>query len=241
MESLVAEFSDRTRKGAQAMTASLKAAGTEPERAGYLLASGLAAGMRFLGHEKLASSLRWALPPLLAGTVLRSRLAVAEKSILLAGLGAGLVGEIEKTRNAAYPSATGIAGVTGQHLAYSVLLVRRRAQPSRMSAQLRGLAWVSGIGMACSGGTALVFASVVAGAGVVSTSTLLQCRGLQGGSLSSQGLDHAGNLILASEGLALLGALNARKYRTLGRFLDTAMTGTGVVGNLLLVDGLART
>ncbi|MGP6175520.1 hypothetical protein [Corynebacterium sp. A21] len=219
----------------------MKVASTEPERAGYLLVGGLAAGTRFLGHEKLASSFRWALPPLLAGTVLRSNLAVAEKSILLAGLGAGLVGEIEKTRNAAYPSATGIAGVTGQHLAYSVLLVHRGAQPSWISSQLRGLAWISGVGMAFSGGTALVIASLIAGAGVISTSTLSQSRDLQDGPLSRQGLDHAGNLILASEGLALLGALNTKKFHTLGKLLDSAMTGTGVVGHLLLVDGLVRT
>lgn len=239
----------RSRRGVTALVDSVAAARTEPERAGYLAAGGLAGGARLLGRHGPATAIRLALPPLLAGTVLRSAVPAEDKMVLLAGLGAGWVGEWDKARHLEQPSAVGIAGVTGQHLAYSVVLRRRgarfRAAASPLESGLRLAFWAAGVGFASSGGGrsrggGLVPAATIPGLAVSGSAALSQDPSLQTEAVASLGLDHAGNLILAAEGLTLLRAVACHDDGLVGRVLDAGTTTAAVIGHLLLVDGLVR-
>lgn len=239
----------RSRRGVAALVESVVAAKVEPERAGYLTTGGLAGGARLFGQSGAATAIRLALPPLLAGTVLRSAVPAEDKVVLLAGLGAGWVGEWDKTRHLDQPSAIGMAGVTGQHLAYSVVLHRRgarlRAAASPVESGLRLAFWAAGVGLAASSGGrsgdgALVSAATIPGLAVSASAALAQDPSLQTETVASLGLDHGGNLILAAEGLTLLRAALYRDDGLVGRALDAGTTATAVIGHLLLVDGLVR-
>lgn len=240
MTSAIAEFLDRTRKGTRALLAAVRAGATEPERAGYVAAGGAAAGARLFGRARVATALRLTAPPLLAGAVLRSRLPVRSKVTLLAGLTAGWAGELEKARTPAAPSAVGVAGVAGEHLAYGVLLVDRGAQLTPLRGLSRGVLWASGVGLAASRNRALVPAAAIAGLAVSVTSALAGDRGIRTGAVSHEGIDHGANLVFVAEGLTLLRAVAGHRHRSTGRVLDAGTTAAAVLGNLLLVDGLVR-
>lgn len=240
MTSAIAEFLDRTRKGTRALLSAVRAGGTEPERAGYLAAGGAAAGARLFGRDRVATALRLAAPPLLAGAVLRSGVPMRSKVTLLAGLTAGWAGELEKARTPAAPSTVGVAGVTGQHLAYGALLVDRGAQLTPLRGVPRGALWASGIGLAVRRNRALVPAAAIAGLAVSVTSALAGDRGIRTGAVSHEGIDHGANLMFVAEGLTLLRAVAGPTHRSIGRVLDAGTSATAVLGNLLLVDGLVR-
>lgn len=240
MGRLISYFLDKTTAGTEALVTSVRAARSEPERAGYLALGGLALGARLGGAEKLAAALRWSLPPLLVGAVLRSTLPTSGKMILMAGLVGGVIGEVEKTRDGTNPTVIGILGISGHHLAYSRLLHESGAALRPGDALPRALAWTVGLGLSTRGGVSLMAASSIAGAAVAATSTLAQSPELQDGTVSRQGIDHGGNLVLLSEGLALLGAVVPADNRSLVTFLDCARGGSGLIGQLLLVDALAR-
>lgn len=240
---IASEFLSRTKRGTEALLASVTAARCEPERAGYL-AAGVAAGIaRGMGRSCASTPLRLILPPLLSGTVLRSTRAPRDKVVLLAGLGAGWVGETEKCRTQFQPSALGIAAVAGQHLAYVMSLMRRGTRLSRVSAGSRLVVWVSGVGVAAyrrKGGVPLVPAAATAGLLAATTSALAEDRALQNGSVPRQGVDHGANLVLASEGLTLVRAVVGPRQGVAGQALDAGITVSAVIGHLLLVDALMR-
>lgn len=249
MGSPLAAVLGRTRRGVDALVESVRTARSEPERAGYLAAGGLTSGARLLRGRDVTSTLRLTLPVMLAGTVLRGNASAGDKTVLLAGLSAGWLGEWEKTRTPNLPSITGITGVTGQHVAYSVLLARRGARvlptSSPVGPGLRLTVWGSGIGLAALGverasAGALAPAAVIAGLTVSATAALAQDRALQTGPVARQGLDHGGNLILVSEGLTLLRAVACRQDYLASRILVAGTTATAVIGHLLLIDGLMR-
>lgn len=249
MKSPLRKFLTRSRRGVAALVESAAAATAEPERAGYLAAGGLGGGAGLLGWRGAATALRLALPPLLAGTVLRSSVAAGDKAVLLAGLGAGWVGDWDKARRLGRPSAVGIAGVTGQHLAYSLVLLRRgarlRVADSPVESGLRLALWAAGIGLAASGGDrskggGLVPAATIPGLMVSGSAALAQDPSLQTQSVASLGLDHGENLILAAEGLTLLRASACHDDGLIDRVLDAGTTTTATIGHLLLVDGLVR-
>lgn len=240
MGSLLEEFRNRTLAGTRALVASLQVAAQEPERAAYLATAGLGVGAAALGQTRLAGVAGLSLPPLLAGGVLRSRRNGPAKNLLLTALGAGLLGEAAKLRNPAQPPVPGIAGITGQHLGYAVLLSGRGARPAPVDLGARGVVLGAATLLATRGGTRLAWATGVAGIGVVVSSALAQHRALQDGSLPRQGVDHGANLLLLSEGCALIKVVLPREKQWLTGLVEAARIGTGGIGQLLLVDGLSR-
>lgn len=240
MGSLLEKFRSRTLAGTRALVASLQVAVKEPERAAYLVTAGLGAGAAALGQPRMAALARLSLPPLLAGGVLRSRVNRSGKNLLLAGLGAGLIGEAAKLRNPDQPSAVGIAGVTGQYLGYVVLLSGQGARPATGDLVARGAILTAATALATRGGARLSWATGIAGLSVVAVSALAQDRVLQDGSLSRQGVDHAANLLLISEGFSLIRVVLPWEKWQLAGLVEAAQISTGGIGDLLLVDGLSR-
>ncbi|AGF71366.1 lysoplasmalogenase family protein [Corynebacterium halotolerans] len=240
MASVAEEAVRRTRLGVEALAGSVLAARSEPERLGYLAAGELTVWAKLFGWRRLHSALKPTLLPLLAGTVLRADAAAGEKATLLAGLTAGWLGDVEKTRTPARASVPGFAGVAGQHAAYSRALLGRGARASGSGAVLRGAVWAAGVGLSARKRRQLVPAVTIAGAAVTVTSTLADDRDLQDGSTARQGLGHGANLVLVSEGLTLLRSAVFTKDNALGRVIDAGTAATSFFGHLLLVDGLAR-
>lgn len=236
----VQDLLHRTRAGVAALTESALAARSEPERLGYLAVGELALWARLFNWRRIYPVLRPSLLPLLAGTVLRSGVPGGERVSLLAGLTAGLIGDVEKSRTPDRPSTLGMLGVTGHHLAYSGLLRGRGARVSTAGAALRGVVWAAGIGLAVRQDRQLVPAAVIAGAAVSLSSTLADDPALRSGATARSGLGHGANLVLAAEGLTLLRAALLGRDDLPGRLVDAGVLTATVIGHLLLVDGLVR-
>lgn len=232
----VNELVSRTREGVDALQASLTASFQEPERLAYLVVGEVSIWSRLFGWGRTnAVSSTVTLPPL-AATALRHD----PSPVLLAGLAGGLVGDVAKLRAPDTTPVMGMFGIAAQHAAYSAKLYDRGARPSSARAGLRAAAWAAGVGLAAWRKPSLLAPTAFAGLFVSATSTLADDRGIQDGRTVRKGLGHGGNLLFAAEGVTLLRETLLTGDSLGHRALDAGARAAQVIGNMLIVDGLAR-
>lgn len=225
-----------TRDGVDALLASVNVSFQEPERLAYFSLGELVAWSQVFRWPRVRKMVTPVIHPLLAATILRTN----REPVLLAGMAGGLVGNLVKLKRPTKTPVLGMFGLAANHAAYSAALVAHGARPSPLRAGLRTAAWTTGVGLAVWKKKQLVAPAVLAGVFVSATSTLAGDPALQDGSTPAKGLGHAGNLLLAAEGIALLRE-TVVTGDTLGcRLLDATMTAAGVIGHALMVDGLTR-
>lgn len=225
-----------TQGGVNALYASVLTGLQEPERLAYLSLGELVAWSHVFRWQRVRSLVTPFLHPLLAATILRTN----REPVLLAGLAGGLVGSVVKLQRPERTPVLGMFGIAANHAAYSAALVSHGARPSAGRVALRAAAWTTGVGLAVWRKKQLIAPAIVAGVFVSATSTLADDPALQDGSTPAKGLGHGGNLLLAAEGIALLRETVLTGDKLGHRLLDTAMTAAGVIGNVLMVDGLTR-
>ncbi|QGU03607.1 YhhN-like protein [Corynebacterium comes] len=225
-----------TRDGVDALLASVNISRQEPERLAYLGLGELVAWSQVFRWRKVRNTATPFLHPLLAATILRTN----REPVLLAGMAGGLMGNVVKLKRPDQTPVLGMFGIAANHAAYSSALIAHGARPSTVRVGLRTAAWVTGIGLAVWKKKQLIAPAVVAGVFVSATSALADDPALRDGSTPAKGLGHAGNLLLVSEGIALLRE-TVLTGDTLGhRILDAKMTVAAVIGHALMVDGLTR-
>lgn len=227
---------NHTRDGVDALVASVTVATREPERLAYLGVGELIAWSQVFRWRKVRNVVTPFLHPLLAATILRTN----REPVLLAGMGGGLVGNLAKLKHPDTTPVLGMFGIAANHAAYSAALVTHGARPSPVRVGLRAAAWASGIGLAVWKKKQLIAPTIVAGVFVAATSVLADDPALQDGSTPAKGLGHAGNLLFLSEGIALLRETMLTGDSLGHRILDATMTVAGVIGHMLMVDGLTR-
>lgn len=232
----VNELVTRTRAGIDALRESLTASLQEPERLTYLTVGELSVWSRlFRWKNTTIASSTLTMPPL-AFTAVRHD----PSPVLLAGMAGGLVGDVAKLRKPDRTPVLGMFGIAAQHAAYSAKLYDRGARPSPTRVGLRAAAWATGVGLAAWRRRTLIAPAALAGIFVATTSALADDPALRDGAVSSQGLGHGGNLLMAAEGTALL-----RETLFVGdslglRVVDAGMRASQVIGHMLIVDGLTR-
>lgn len=227
---------NHTRDGVDALLASVRISFEEPERLAYLSLGELVAWSQVFRWRKVRTTLTPFLHPLIAATILRTN----REPVLLAGMGGGLVGNLAKSKHPDTTPVLGMFGIAANHAAYSAALVSHGAHPSPVRVGLRAAAWATGIGLAAWKKKELIAPTIVAGVFVSATSALADDPALQDGSTHAKGLGHAGNLMFLSEGIALLRETVLTGDSVGHRILDAKMTVAGVIGHMLMVDGLAR-
>lgn len=225
-----------TQGGVEALFASVTTGLQEPERLAYLSLGELVAWSQVFRWQRVRSMVTPFLHPLLAATILRTN----REPVLLAGMAGGLVGSVAKLQRPEKTPVLGMFGIAANHAAYSAALVSHGARPSAGRVALRAAAWTTGIGLAAWRKKQLIAPAIVAGAFVSATSVLAEDPLLQDGSIPVKGLGHAGNLLLGAEGIALLRETVFTGDQLGHRLLDTAMIMAGLIGNVLMVDGLTR-
>lgn len=227
---------NHTRDGVEALAASFDVVRREPERLAYFGAGELLAWSRVFRWEKARTAVTPFIHPLLAATILRTN----REPVLLAGMGGGLAGNLAKLKRPDRTPVLGMFGIAANHAAYSSALVAHGARPSPVRVSLRAAAWATGVGLAVWKKKQLIAPAIVAGAFVSATSALADDPALQDGSTPAKGLGHAGNLLLLSEGIALLRETVLTGDSLPYRMLDAKMALTAAIGHVLMVDGLTR-
>lgn len=225
-----------TRDGVDALLASVTVAFKEPERLAYFSLGELVAWSQVFRWPKVQKMATPLIHPLLAATILRTN----REPVLLAGMAGGLVGNLVKLKRPTKTPVLGMLGIAANHAAYSAALVSHGARPSMLRVGLRTAAWTTGVGLAVWKKKELVAPAIMAGVFVSATSALAGDPALQDGSTPAKGLGHAGNLLLAAEGIALLRETVVTGDSLGCRLLDATMTTAGVIGHALMVDGLTR-
>lgn len=232
----VNELVTRTLEGVDALQASLTASFEEPERVAYLATGELSIWSRLFAWRRANVVSSTVTMPPLAATVLRHD----PSPVLLAGMAGGLVGDVAKLRAPDRTPVMGMFGIAAQHAAYAAKLYDRGARPSAARAGIRAAAWAAGVGLAAWRKPSLLAPTAFAGLFVSVTSTLADDRGIQDGRTVRKGLGHGGNLLFAAEGVTLLRETLLTGDSLGHRALDAGARAAQVIGNMLIVDGLAR-
>ncbi|WJY67148.1 hypothetical protein [Corynebacterium auris] len=199
----------RTLRGAEALAHSLAAARTRPDRAAWVACTAAAvAGVRFAEPAARALAAPW--NP------------------------AAAVASIEQQRVPRTPSLLGVGAFALGQVVYAARLLRLGVRPDVPVAL--ACAAATAVGAYSARGTGLSPAALVGGAASTVTTALANDPALRNGAPASEGISHGANLGFAAEGLRL--AANAAPRRPRARLLAALCAATGLVGQLLLADGL---
>lgn len=241
-DTVISEFLDRTYRGIESAIASLAVAGEEPERRAFLVLSGLTEGATVMGWKKLRAVVQPLTLPTLLGTVARAHLPVKEKVLLAGALTGATLAQTGKHQNPEEPSVAATVGAAGQYAGYGLALKEAYdATPSGLGAALRGGLVVVGAGLAACRNPKVLPATLAGGTVLVYAAELANDPKIREGNAHAEGLGHGANLVILGEALILLRATLLKGRRGIGaRLVEATATSLGNVGQMLIVDGIAR-
>lgn len=234
---------DRTNEGAEALMASVKVAAKEPERNAFFASHAVTVAARAFGWRRALAVSEPLMLPMLAGTALRHGRTTGRKAALAVALAGGTAAE--RARSKSPDKATGKAAVaaSSQYTAYAVALqgaYRPKLNPVSLAARVGLVA--GGVGLALWKNRDVALATVAGGLPLAVVGAAAADPGVRRvRSPHARGLGHGANLVFVGEGLNLLRATALRGRSGAGaRLLSAGAVGLSSLGQMMLVDGIAR-
>lgn len=212
----------RTVAGARALVDSVLVATREPERAVFLTAHDVTALARVFGWQR---SLQVAEPltlPMLAGRALR-----AKNPALVVALAGGTAAQLVRARTPEAAGAAAVAATATQHLGYAAALTGQNWPGFAVRAGLVA----GGLGLALAKNRRVAAATAAGGLPLAWVGAAANDP-----RTATPGTSHGSNLMFAGEGLNLLRATLLPG----NPLISTAAVSLGLVGQMLLVDGVTR-
>lgn len=228
---VVEDFSLRTQEGAVALVRSLAAMQSSPFRTAYVATAAVNVSAELVGAQKVAQVANTALLPLLA----LSKPLTADSVVFAI---AGAVGQWEKAQDPQNPKVGGVISTITPHVGYLADIAKRTKLS--ITPQVAGIyagVWGAGTLLAAAASRQHLGAVALGGAVVSTVAAAAQDPRLRA-TVSTQGVSHGANLVLASEGITFAKNLLSPKAKFLKRLANSGEAALFATGHMLLSDGL---